>query len=64
MINKLIHFWRLWNEPSGHGRLLGTRDWNWQVEYNDGEVSIPMAYDIACEYASMFGGKVVKIIKE
>lgn len=43
-------------QPSGRNRLRGMVG-GWQVVYADG-VSQSMAYDVACDYAKMFGGKV------
>ena len=60
MFKFLLHVWRLTFEPSGKERLLCFGNPKWQVIYNDGNKSIPMHYDVACDYADMFGGKVVK----
>lgn len=71
-MNKLLHWWRLLVEPSGHGRLMAMQPKRWQVVYPEaiefgmkmpGGVSIPMAYDVACDYAGLFGGTVRKYVK-
>lgn len=31
---------------------------NWYVRYNDGKRSALMTYDVCCDYAEIFGGKV------
>ena len=54
----LLHWWRLLTEPSGRGRLRGFGPKRWRVRYSDGNVSTGMGYDVACDYASMFGGSV------
>jgi hypothetical protein len=59
----LLHIYRLMTQPSGKNRLLGFGDRNWQVIYEDGK-SIPMFYDVACDYAEMYNGKVVKYKKD
>lgn len=57
----LLHIWRIATEQSGAGWPIGLRnDWKWQVVHKDG-VSIPMAYDVACDYATFFNGNVEKI---
>ena len=38
-----------WNRFNGH----------YQVVYSDNEISQPFAYNVACDYAEMFGGVVV-----
>jgi hypothetical protein len=59
----LLHIFRKLTQPSGAGRLLGFGDPKWQVHYSDGNKSRPMHYDVACDYASMFGGEVKRIRK-
>lgn len=54
---KLLHWWRLLTQPSGKGRLVGAVG-GWQVVYPDGSLSRPLAYDVACDYAAIFGGEV------
>lgn len=54
----LLHWWRLWTEPSGYGRLHAMQPKRWYVQYHDGTKTIPMAYDVAFGYADMFGGEV------
>lgn len=56
-MKRLIHWWRLLTQPSGKGRLRGFVR-GWQVLYPDGKLSQQMAYDVACEYATIFGGEV------
>ncbi len=48
-------------EPSGRGcsRDYNRRVGRYRVEYKNGELSEPMCRDVATDYASIFGGKVV-----
>lgn len=55
---KVLHLWRILIEPRGMGRLRGSGPRRWQVEYPDGGLSVPMAYDEACNYRGIFGGTV------
>lgn len=66
----LLHWWRLLVEPSGAGRLLAFQPHRWRVRYHPdpaigfpGGYSIPMAYDVASNYASHFGGVVERVRK-
>jgi hypothetical protein len=56
---KLLHWWRLLTEPSGKHTtfIIAGR---WQAAYPDGKKSMPMAYDVACDYAEIYGGKVIR----
>jgi hypothetical protein len=69
MLKLLLHWWRLLTTESGAGRLFGiSQPRGWRVRYaaeklSDGTyvpsgLSIPMAYDTACDYAKIFGGTV------
>ncbi len=65
-LGALLHCWRLAVEPSGRGRLQdGTG--RWRVRYQEnaeiprGGVSRPMCYDVASDYAEMFGGVVERV---
>lgn len=51
-------------EKSGRKHLIGSHKWKWRVRYPDGNVSIPMAYDVACDYTIIWGGTVEKVEKE
>lgn len=65
-IKSLVHHLRLTFLPSGRGRLWGFGPGGWQVVYPSSEfdpkggVSCEMSYDVACDYAEMFGGTVRK----
>lgn len=59
----LLHFWRLLTEPSGRGRLRGMVG-GWQVVYPDGAKTEALAYDVACDYAAIFGGEVRRYRRE
>ena len=59
-VKTLLHWWRLLVEPSGKGRLRGFGPTRWQVRYTDGGLSQGMAYDVACGYAAIFGGEVIR----
>lgn len=67
MFKILIHRWRLLVEPSGKGRLQGFGPERWRVRYApctenpEGGVSHALAYDVACDYAEMWGGTVVRV---
>jgi hypothetical protein len=54
----LLHLWRLLVEPSGKGRLQAVAAKRWVVHYHDGNVTVPLCYDVACDYAEMWGGEV------
>jgi hypothetical protein len=58
MKKKLLHWWRLLTEPSGRGRVQSMGPRRWFVRYPDGKMTVPLAYDIACDYAEMWGGEV------
>lgn len=65
MIKALLHWWRLRVERSGKDRMLFAQPRDWRVRYNDGGRTAPMAYDTACDYAEMFGGRVERFpVKE
>lgn len=55
-----LHWWRMLTEPSGAGRLHGFGPCGWTVQYDDGTIRQPCAYDVACDYADMFGGTVIR----
>lgn len=60
----VLHKWRLLTEPSGRGCLFGwSMPQRWRVRYIDG-MSQPMAYDVACDYAEMFGGSIERAPSE
>lgn len=59
-MKKLLHWWRLLTEPSGLGRLQAVVDNRWYVQYRDGGKTVGMCYDVACNYAELFGGEVLK----
>lgn len=63
MFKSILHLWRLLVQPSGkdHNFIVSGR---WRVRYNKKYVSIPMCYDVACDYAKMFNGKVEKTNRE
>ena len=63
LMNWFIHFFRLLWEPSGHGRLFAFQPRRWRVKYKDGKYSMGMAYDVACDYAIIFGGTVERVEK-
>lgn len=60
MKDTLIHLWRLLVEPSGKDRIFCFQPKRWQVVYPCGNKSIPMAYDVACDYRDLFGGTVIR----
>lgn len=65
MIAKLLHWWRLLIEPGG--KNLATflnMPQRWRVIYPSGEKSFPMAYDVACVYRDLFGGRIVRYRKK
>lgn len=47
--------------PSGAdaSRYYNRRVGRWRVRYSDGQYSEPMCYDVAQDYAEIFGGVVV-----
>lgn len=55
----IVWWWRRLTEESGRGRLRGFGGDGFRVRYDDGMVSERMAYDIASDYAEMFGGTVI-----
>jgi hypothetical protein len=57
-MNKLLHYWRLLTEPSGRGRLQTVTARRWYVQYRDGNKTVPLCYNVACDYAEMWGGEV------
>lgn len=57
-MKSLIHVLRLIFEPSGRNVMLMLQPQRWQVTYPDGKKSQGFAYDVACDYASIFGGTV------
>ena len=67
MLTALMHWWRLLTEPSGKGRLqiFGSRRWRVRytprLEFPDGAFSAPLAYDVACDYAELWGGVVERV---
>lgn len=62
-MKKLLHWWRLLTEPSGKGRLTVCQPKRWVVHYKDGNFTVPMAYDIACDYTEMWDGEVKRYEK-
>ena len=56
------HWWYKLTEPTGHGRLFAMGPKRFVVQYREGR-SIPMAYDVACDYAEMFDGTVHRRLK-
>lgn len=59
----LLHWWRLFVEPSSMSRLRGLGPKRWQVLYLDGCKTVPMGYDEACNYRNIFGGTVIRYVK-
>lgn len=53
-----VWWWRRLTEQSGEGRLVGFGGQGFRVQYDHG-VSCPMSYDMARDYAEMFGGTVI-----
>jgi hypothetical protein len=56
----ILHIWRSLFAPKHDSYLFGFHKGGFQVIYNDGNKSIEMPYLTACDYAEVFGGKVVK----
>ena len=61
IIDSMLHHWHMLTQQSGLNRLFGFVR-GWQVAYPDGAHSESMAYDVACEYAAMFGGTVRRYV--
>lgn len=59
--NWFLHLYRQLTEPSGEGRMLFAQPQRYRVMYKKDEFSIPLAYDVAQECASIFGGEVIKV---
>jgi hypothetical protein len=53
----IIHSIRLWFEPSSC-----IEEKKWRVKRHD-RYSIPMAYDVACDYARMINGTIERVKK-
>lgn len=47
------HWWRILTEPSGMNRIRGFGAKRWYVVYRDGNHSVAMSYDEACNYAGL-----------
>lgn len=54
----IVDFYRLMVEPSGADRLFCFQPKRWYVAYPDGKRSVAMAYDVAIDYAKIFGGSI------
>lgn len=60
-MKKLIHWFRLMFEPSGRDIPFYRQPKRFKLVYPDGQVSMPMAYDVACGYKEIYGGEVKKV---
>ena len=59
MRNLRFLWWAIWNRSSHQLLNYGYVSGRFRVRYDDGEVSMPMYYNTARDYAEIFGGTVI-----